>query len=85
MSRVQLPACFQAESTIAPTHRRANMEGWSAIGSPRSDESRAIRHPLVSRTKASEIYRQTGNLRTMQLQMGHTKVGQHSALSRRRA
>ncbi len=32
-----------------------------------------IRHSL-RRTKASEIYRKTGNLRAVQLLLGHTKV-----------
>jgi site-specific recombinase XerC len=33
-----------------------------------------IRDTLDARTKAAEIYRKTGNLRAVQLLLGHTKV-----------
>jgi integrase len=36
----------------------------------------------LRRTKATLIYRRTKNLRAIQLLLGHTKFGEHSAISR---
>ena len=33
-----------------------------------------VRHPFPGRTKATLIYRRTGNLRAVQLLLGHTKI-----------
>jgi integrase len=38
----------------------------------------------LRRTKASIIYKQTGNLRAVQILLGHTKNRKHSPISRRR-
>jgi site-specific recombinase XerC len=34
----------------------------------------AVRHPCATRTKAILIYRRTGNLRAVQLLLGHIKI-----------
>jgi integrase len=36
----------------------------------------------MRRTKVTQIYRKTGNLRAVQLLLGHTKLGEHRPLSR---
>jgi integrase len=38
----------------------------------------------LRRTKATLIYQRTGNLRAVRLLLGHTKIGEHLALSRHR-
>ena len=51
------------------------MPGSSTNGSLRSDcaERTTATHSL-RRTKASIIYKQTGNLRAVQILLGHTKI-----------
>ena len=47
----------------------------SASGSPASDSTQSLfgTHSL-RRTKATLIYRRTGNLRAVQILLGHTKI-----------
>ena len=54
-------------------------EWISAIG---LDPLKYATHSM-RRTKATLIYRRTGNLRAVQLLLGHTKIEKHSAISRR--
>jgi integrase len=51
------------------------MRGWCGIGSARSGSTRpAYGTHSLRRTKAALNYRQTGNLRAVQLLLGHAKV-----------
>lgn len=57
------------------------VDGWAvSIG---LDPSAYGTHSM-RRTKASLIYRRTGNLRAVQLLLGHTKIGEYRALPRDR-
>ena len=51
-----------------------SMPGSSTNGSPGSDSVRRTTAPIHRRTKASIIYKQTGNLRAVQILLGHTKI-----------
>jgi site-specific recombinase XerC len=44
-------------------------------------DSRAYRTRSLRRAKAAQIYRKTGNLRAVQLLLGHTKIETPSAIS----
>ena len=57
------------------TYPPANMPGWCIAGSKASAWSRPVygTHSM-RRTKAAQIYRKTGNLRAVQLLLGHTKL-----------
>ena len=72
--RIEARTCSRAESTTSLTLRRANariVHGW--IESAGMESSAYGTHSL-RRTKAAQIYRKTGNLRAVQLLLGHTKI-----------
>jgi integrase len=64
--------CSQVDFMPALTYRRANIHGWSikSIGL----EAASYGTHSMRRTKAAQIYRKTGNLRAIQLLLGHTKL-----------
>ena len=54
---------------------RGSMLGLSMNGSRALDYAeRGMAHTPFGRTKASIIYKQTGNLRAVQILLGHTKI-----------
>ena len=65
----------QVDFMQALTYPPANMPGWYIAGSKVSAWSRPTygTHSM-RRTKAAQIYRKTGNLRAVQLLLGHTKL-----------
>jgi integrase len=75
---VQLPLAPGARCqsmAAAEAYRRDNMRGLLAIGFAASASMRPMfgTHSL-RRTKATLIYRRTGNLRAVQLLLGHRKI-----------
>ena len=58
----------------ALTYPPANMHGWCITGSKASVESASYGTHSMRRTKVTQIYRKTGNLRAVQLLLGHTKL-----------
>ena len=44
------------------------------MGGKHRARSREVRHALPAQTKAVLIYRRTGNLRAVQLLLGHSKI-----------
>jgi hypothetical protein len=65
----------QADFMQALTYPPANMPGWCIAGLKASAWSR----PFMARTRcgvqrAAQIYRKAGNLRAVQLLLGHTKL-----------
>jgi site-specific recombinase XerD len=72
--RIEASMFSRTASTTSLTLRRANtriVHGW--IESAGMDSSAFGTHSL-RRTKAAQIYRKTGNLRAVQLLLGHTKI-----------
>lgn len=69
--RFMFPSRFHDRPHISARHYARLVRGWvSAIGlEPSGYGTHSLR-----RTKAAEIYRKTGNLRAVQLLLGHTKV-----------
>jgi site-specific recombinase XerC len=57
----------------ALTYQSANMIGWCIVGLKASDKIRPLM-ARMRRTKAAQIYRKNGNLRAVQLLLGHTKL-----------
>jgi site-specific recombinase XerC len=53
------------------TYQRANIPGSSIIG---SIEATSYGTHSMRRTNAPQIYRKTGNLRAIQLLLGHTRL-----------
>ena len=68
-------SCSRADAAKAAASPPANMPACCRSGSPASVLTRRLfgTHSL-RRTKATLIYRRTGNLRAVQLLLGHTKV-----------
>ena len=65
----------QVDFTQGPTYPRANMPGRCIAGLKASAlESASYGTHSMRRTKAAQIYRKTGNLRAVQLLLGHTKL-----------
>lgn len=66
--------CSQAVLHHRPIYELASRHGSFGVGLARSVGPSELRHPLLRRTKAALIYRKTGNLRAVQLLLGHTKL-----------
>ena len=73
--RIEAPTSSRAGSTTRLILRRANtariVHGWTESAGM---ESSAYGTHSLRRTKAAQIYRKTGNLRAVQLLLGHTKI-----------
>src|SRR5262249_27305351 len=72
---IAVDTCFRAAFGSDRISRRGStpalsMDGWSALGL----DSSAYGTRSLRRTKAAQIYRKTGNLRAVQLLLGHTKL-----------
>jgi integrase len=64
-----------AAATRAAAWRHANTRGLSLNGSPGTGlDPKLFGAHSLRRTKATLIYRRTGNLRAVQLLLGHTKI-----------
>jgi site-specific recombinase XerC len=72
---------FPAGQGQASTSAPASMPVLSANGSRRSGSARSAygTHSL-RRTKVALIYKRTGNLRAVQILLGHTKLGKHGTV-----
>lgn len=64
----------QVRSTDPIFSALGNVPGWSANGSAIGLRREDYRTHSLGRTKAALIYRQTGNLRAVQILLGHTKI-----------
>ena len=58
----------------ALTYQLGSMPGWCTAGSSIGLERTVYGTHSMRRTKAAQIYRKTGNLRAVQLLLGHTKL-----------
>ncbi|AFL54166.1 DNA integration/recombination/inversion protein [Sinorhizobium fredii USDA 257] len=65
--------CFQAACTYCRICRRGNIAGSLNGGCRASNPKRYGTHSM-RRTKAAHIYKKTGNLRAVQLLLGHKKL-----------
>ncbi len=77
VGRMRATAChcddileFEEVSSRRP---RTNAEFGSLVAADRP-RLRALRHHSLRRTKATLIYKRTGNLRAVQLLLGYTKI-----------
>ena len=66
--------CSVAVVITAAPSRPGNMLGSFRAGLQRSASTRTFSAPTLRRTKATLIYGRTGNLRAVQLLLGHTKI-----------
>ena len=65
---------FRADAIGQIISLRANTLGSSMVGFLASAWIDGVRYPFMRRTKAAQIYKKTGNLRAVQLLLGHTKL-----------
>jgi integrase len=85
-SRVSIEACCQHYGRVAPdiysqadfmpalTYQRANIRLVDHWGKSIGLEAASYGTHSMRRTKAAQIFRKTGNLRAVQLLLGHTKL-----------
>ena len=66
--------CSRSVSEPNRTFLPGNTLAWSTPGSSAGLDSSAHGTHSMRRTKAAQIYRKTGNLRAVQLLLGHTKL-----------
>lgn len=69
-----MTGCSQAAKIATGKSPRDNTPVWFKTGSLQSDCRASYATHSMRRTKANLIYRKTGNLRVVQLLLGHTKI-----------
>ncbi len=71
----RVPTSSRAASRLSPTSRLGNPPGSSTVGSKAPGWTAPPTGPTrCAAQKAAQIYRKTGNLRAVQLLLGHSKI-----------
>src|SRR3954453_7202939 len=74
-SRHSRRVCLSEPNGSSGSHKHAAVRATCRrVGNRHRLASRGLRHPSLRRTKAAIIYKQTGNLRAVQILLGHTKI-----------